>query len=123
MSILNHFIPNKISKFDYQKPVCMNNEVICLKKRSKPAKKYYNNTKDHNKDVLVNTATDCSILIIAAKEKKHTQFIAQLQDINTSPKPNGLFQIDSPIDYFKPILNQQKYIIHSCHCQSCCKCL
>ena len=42
LNIFNNFIPNKISKFDYKKPVWMNKEItllLLLKKRSKLIKK------------------------------------------------------------------------------------
>ena len=47
LNIFNNFIPNKISKFDYKKPVWMNKEItLLLKKRSKLIKKYYNDPTD-----------------------------------------------------------------------------
>ena len=47
LNICNDFIPNKISKFDYKKPVWMNKEItLLLKKRSKLIKKYYNDPTD-----------------------------------------------------------------------------
>ena len=71
----NNFNPNRILKFDYKKPVWMNSKIISyLKKRSKLAKKHYdnnNNPTSHNKN-LVNTATECSRLNIKAKEKNLT---------------------------------------------------
>ena len=40
LNIFNNFILNKISKFDYKKPVWMNKEItLPLKKRSKLIKK------------------------------------------------------------------------------------
>ena len=36
----------------------------------KTAKKHHNNPTSHNKDMLVNTATECSRLIIEAQRKK-----------------------------------------------------
>ena len=61
LNIFNNFIPNKISKFDYKKPVSMNNEIISLlKKRSKLTKKYYNGLTDHNKNLMVNTENECT---------------------------------------------------------------
>ena len=47
----------------------MNKEItLLLKKRSKLTEKYYNDLTDHNKNLLVNTANECTRLIIAAKE-------------------------------------------------------
>ena len=72
LNIFKNFIPNKISKSDYKKLVWMNIEItLLLKKRSKLTKKYYNNSTNHNKNLLVNTANECTRLIIAAKEKFH----------------------------------------------------
>ena len=71
LNIFNNFIPNKISKFDYKKPVWMNKEItLLLKKRSKLIKKYYNDPTDHNKHLMAGTANECNRLIIAAKENK-----------------------------------------------------
>ena len=51
----------------------MNKKIISyLKKRSRFSQKYYNNPTNENKDLLVNTATECSRLIIAAKEKNQS---------------------------------------------------
>ena len=72
LNIFKNFIPNKISKSDYKKLVWMNIEItLLLKKRSKLTKKYYNDSTNHNKNLLVNTANECTRLIIAAKEKFH----------------------------------------------------
>ena len=51
-SIFHDFIPKKISKFDYKKPVWMNSEItLLLKKRLKLSKKYYNAPSDLNKSL------------------------------------------------------------------------
>ena len=87
MNIFNNFIPTRILKFYYKKPVRMSNKIISnLKKRSKLAKKHYNNPTSHNKDMLVNTVTECPRLIIEAKEKNVTRLSAQLEDSNAAPK-------------------------------------
>lgn len=66
----------------------MNNKQIIsyLKKRSKFSQKYYNNPTDENKDLLVNTATEYSRLIIATKEKNLIRLSNQLEDPNTVPE-------------------------------------
>ena len=46
----------------------------------------YNNLANHNKNLLLNTATECSRLCMAAKEKNLTQLIAQLEDPKTDSK-------------------------------------
>ena len=67
LNIFNNFIPNKISKFDYKKPVWMNKEFkLLLKKRSK----LNNDHTDYNKNLMVNAANECTRLIRAAKKKK-----------------------------------------------------
>ena len=87
LNIFSNFIPNKISKFDYQKPVWMNKEItLLLKKRLKPVKKYYNDPTNHNKSLMVTTANECTRLIIAVKEKLLTRLSAKLEDPSTAPK-------------------------------------
>ena len=67
LNIFDKFIPNKISKFDYKKPLSMNKITLLSKKRSKLTKKYYDDPTDHNKNLLFNTANEGTRLIIAAK--------------------------------------------------------
>ena len=70
VNIFRELIPNKTSKIEYKKPVWMNNETTTyLKRRSKLAMKHFSNPEDHNKNLLVNTATEYSKFITAAKEK------------------------------------------------------
>ena len=57
-----------------------------LKRRSKLAKKYYNNATDYNKNLLVNTATEGSKLIIA--DKKISRFPCNTRVIvDAKPSP------------------------------------
>ena len=88
MNIFNNFIPNEISKFDFKKPVWMNKEVaLVLTNRSKFTKRYYNDPRDHNTNLLVNVRNECIRLIIAAKKKKNNiRLSAKLEDPNTDPK-------------------------------------
>ena len=87
LNTFNNFISNKISKFDYKKLVWMNKEItLLLKKRSKVIKKYYNDPTDHNKNLMVSTANECTRLIIAAKEKNLTRLSAKFEDPSTAPK-------------------------------------
>ena len=87
LNIFNGFIPNKIFKFDYKKPVWMNKEIkLLLKKRLKLTKKYCNNPSDHNKNLLVNVANECTRLIIAAKEKYLIRLSAKIEDPSTASK-------------------------------------
>ena len=87
LNIFNNFIPNKVAKFDYKKPVWMNKEItLLLKKRSNLIKKYYNDATDHNKNLMVGTANECTRLIIAAKEKHLSRLSPKLEDPSTSPK-------------------------------------
>ena len=83
LNIFNNFIPNKISKFDYKKPVWMNKEITLLLK-----KKYYHDPTDINKNLMVSTANECTRLIIVAKEKRLTRLSAKLEDPSTAPKTN-----------------------------------
>ena len=87
LNIFNNFIPNKISKFDYNKLVWINKEVtLILKKRPQLIKKYCNDPTDHNKNLMVITANECTRLIIAAKEKSLIRLNGKLEDPSTAPK-------------------------------------
>ena len=87
LNIFNNFITNKISKFDYKKPVWMNREItLLLKKRSKLVKKYYTDPADHNRNLLVNTANECIKLVIAAKEKNLILQSVKLEYPSAAPK-------------------------------------
>ena len=77
----------KFLKFDYKKLVWMNKEfTLLLTKSSKLTKKYYNESTDHNKNLLVNTANECTRFIVAAKEKYLIRLSAKLEDLSTAPK-------------------------------------
>ena len=94
LNIFNNFIPNKFSNFFYKKLALMNKEIIqFLKKRSKITKKYYNDPTDHNRNLLINTANECTRLIVA-KEKNLSRLSAKLDDPNVAPKTTGLSLID-----------------------------
>ena len=87
LNIFNNFILNNISRFYYKKLLRMNKMIILfLKKRSKPTKKYCNDHTDHNKNLLANTANECTRLITEAKEKNLIQLSAKLKIPNTTPK-------------------------------------
>ena len=87
LNIFNNFIPNKISKFDHEKPVWMNKEITSLlKKRSKLIKKYYNDPTDQSKILMVSTANECTRFIVAAKEKNLIRLSAKLEDPSIAPK-------------------------------------
>ena len=65
----------------------MNKEItLLLKKRSKLIKKYYNDPTNHNKNLMVSTANECTRLIIAVKEKYLTRLGAKLEDPSAAPK-------------------------------------
>ena len=87
LNIFNNFISNKISKFSYKKPVWMNKEItLLLKKRSKLTKKYYYDPTDHNKNLMVNAANECTRRTIAAKEKNLIRLSTKLEDPSAAPK-------------------------------------
>ena len=89
LNIFNNFIPNNISNFGHKKPVWMNKYIaLLLKKRLKLTKKYYNDPTDHNKNLLVNTANECTRFIIAAKQKNIIRLSANLEDPSTASKTN-----------------------------------
>ena len=60
--------------------------MVTLEERSNLIKKYYNDPTDHNKNLMVTTANECTRLIIAAKEKHLTRMSAKLEDPSTASK-------------------------------------
>ena len=60
--------------------------TLLLKKRLKLTKKYHNDTTDHNRNLMVNAAYECSRLIIAAKAKNLIGLSAKLEDPSTASK-------------------------------------
>ena len=115
LNIFNNFIHNEISKFDYKKLVWMNKEMtLLLKKRSKLTKKYYNDPTDHNRNVVVNMANECTRLNIAAKEKNLIQLSAKLENPSTAPKTCwsilNRFLSNNKIPIIPPILADDKVV-------------
>ena len=93
----------------------MNKEIaLLLRKRSKLAKKYYNDPTDHNKYMLVNTANECTRLIIAAKEKNLIRLSAKLYDVSTAPKTYwsilNRFLSNRKVPIIPPILIDDKVV-------------
>ena len=60
--------------------------MVTLEERSNLIKKYYNDPTDHNKNLMVTTANECTRLIIAAKEKHLTRMSAKLEDPSAASK-------------------------------------
>ena len=118
LNIFKNYIPNKISEFDYKKPVWMNKEItLLLKKRSQFTKKYYKDPTDHNKNLMVNKADECTRLTVAAKENNLIRLTAKLEDPSTAPKTywsilNG-FLSNKKIPFIPPILVDDNVVSNS----------
>ena len=115
LNIFNNFIPNKISKLDFKKPVWMNKEItLLLKKRSKLTKKYYNDPTYHNKSLMVNAAFECTRLITAANEKNFIRLSTKLEDLSAAPKTYwsilNRFLSNKKILIIQPILAEDRVV-------------
>ena len=93
----------------------MDEEItLLLKKRSKLNKKYYNDPIDHNKNLMVNTANECTRLIIAAKEKYLTRLSAKHEDPSTVPKTywsiSNRFSSNKKLPIIPPILVDDRIV-------------
>ena len=96
----------------------MNKKItLFLNKRSKLTKKYYNDLTDHNKNLMINIANECTRLIIAAKEKNLIRLSAKLEDPSTAPKTYwsilNRFLSNMKIPKIPPILVNDKVVSNS----------
>ena len=111
-SIFHDFIPKKISKFDYKKPIWMNNEItLLLKKRLKLSKKYYNAPTDLNKSLMINTVNECTRL----NKKISSDWVLNLRILAQPPKTCwsilNRFLSNKKIPIMLPILVSDKVIL------------
>ena len=65
----------------------MNKSItLSLKKRSKFTKRYYVNPTDYNKEILLHQVSECTKLIVEAKDKHLAKLSSKLDNPNTVPK-------------------------------------
>ena len=70
MNVISNFVPHKLLKFNHKQLPWMNPKISSsLKKRAKLTKLFYKNPSDSPKEVLIKKSTECSNLIVTAKEK------------------------------------------------------
>ena len=84
--VFKNYIPHKTQKFDYKTPDWMNKSItLSLKKRSKFTKRYANPT-DYSKEILLRQVSECTKLIVEAKDKHLAKLSSKLDNPNTEPK-------------------------------------
>ena len=87
MNILSNFVPHKLLKFNYKQPPWMNPKISSsLRKRAKLTKLFYKNPSDSLKELLMSKSTECSNLIVTAKENYQKKMAEKLDNPFTAPK-------------------------------------
>ena len=65
----------------------MNKSItLSLKRRSKLTKRYYANPTDYNKEMLLHQVSECTKLIVEAKDKHLAKLISNIDNPDTAPK-------------------------------------
>ena len=76
MNILSNFVPHKLLKFNYKQPPWMNPKISSsLRKRVKPTQLFYKNPSNSLKELLMNKSTECSNLLVTAKENYQKKWL------------------------------------------------
>ena len=76
MNIRNNFVRHKLLKCNYRPPPWMNlNISSSLRKHAKLTKLFYKSLSDSLKELLVNKSTECSNLIVTAKENYQKKWL------------------------------------------------
>ena len=91
-NIFRHFIPKKFIKIDYKYPNWMNPKIISsLRNRSKLNKRYYSNPTEENKNLLTAKSSECSNMIVEAKEKYKNKLSEKLEVLPGCQRHIGQF--------------------------------
>ena len=86
MNIFSNFFPHKSLKFNCSQPPWMNPKIpSSLRKRAKLTKLFYKNRSDTLKELLMTKSTECSNLIVTAKENYQKKMAEKLDDPLTAP--------------------------------------
>ena len=87
MNILSKYVPHKLLKFNYKQLPSMNLKMFSsLRKRAKLSKLFYKNTSNSLKELLMSKSTECSNLILTAKENYQKKMAEKLDNPFTAPK-------------------------------------
>ena len=88
LNIFRNYIPNKTIKCDYKRPPWMNATIISsLKKRSRLARKYYNNgQQDADRELLLKKSNECTEMVTKAKNDYLIKQSEKLDDPLIAPK-------------------------------------
>ena len=88
MNILSNFVPHKLLKFNYKQSPWMNLKISSsLRKRVKLTELFYKNPSDLLKVLPMSKSTECSNLIVTAKENYQKKMVEKLDNPFTAPKP------------------------------------
>ena len=87
MNIISNFVPHKFLKFSYKHPPWMNPKTSSsLRKRAQLTKFFHKNPSDSLKELLMSKSTECSNLIVTAKENNQKKMAEKLDNPFTAPK-------------------------------------
>ena len=91
MDILINFVPHKLLKFNYKQPPRMNPKISSLRKHVKLTKLFYEHPSSSLKELLKSKSTECSTLIVTAKEIYQKKMDEELGNPFTAPKDTGQY--------------------------------
>ena len=87
MNILSNFVPHKLLNFNYKQPPWMNPKISSsLRKRPKLTKLFYKDPSNSLKELLMSKSSECSNLIITAKEYYQKKMAEKIGNTFTAPK-------------------------------------
>ena len=87
LNVFKNFIPHKTLKCDYKTPDWMDKSItLSLRKRSKLTKRYYANPTDYNKEMLLHQVSECTKLMVEAKDKHLAKLSSKIDNPDTAPK-------------------------------------
>ena len=87
MTIISNFVPHKFLKFSYKHPPWMNPKTSSsLRERAQLTKFFRKNPSDSLKELLMSKSTECSYLIVTAKENSQKKMAAELDNHFTAPR-------------------------------------
>ena len=93
----------------------MNKSItLSLRKRSRLTKRYYANPTDYNKEMLLHQVSECTKLIVEAKDKHLAKLSSKLDNPDTAPKTYwsiiNRFLNNKKIPIIPPVLFEGKLI-------------
>ena len=91
-------------KLNYKTPDWMNRLITLSLKKSKLTKRYQANPKDYNKEILLHQVSECTKLIVEAKDKPLAKLSSKLNNPDTTPK--------TYLSIINRFLNNKRYLLY-----------